>query len=125
MYIRYYFHCAKRKYPRISTDPEWPGGEWFISPPAFETVIYKQKILRKNIQTKYCETKISSQMSLSLFSVGHLLLGIGLPLSVVFLSRKTLLEKTKFFFVSSCQLERALRYVVGACVLLSQCWDPI
>lgn len=50
---------------------------------------------------------------MSLFSVGHLLLVIGLPLSVVFLSRETPLEKAIFSFVSSCQLEIASGYVVG------------
>lgn len=40
-----------------------------------ETIIYKQKINKTNNQTKLYETKKSTKTLLSLFCVGHLLLG--------------------------------------------------
>lgn len=56
---------------------------------------------------------------MSSFCVAQLLLGTGLPSSVVYLPSETPVEKTTFSFANRCQLQRVSWSVLGACVHFS------
>lgn len=72
---------------------------------------------------KHYETKNLPKIPLCLYCVDLPLLGMSLHLSMVFISSKAPLEKTKFSLVCSYQVEIAFVLEMGACVYSRQ-GDP-